>query len=150
VSRLTAREHNGSTEFESWAKESFEIATKIVYRNDGRIGISKGGNMDSATVTTAPLLPAGYVVSASRIANRRIVLAGYRVADLLTWFVGSGKSAPGFIREAPLVCCLHSLLASEGRFYATTCSSEQNLPSSPWDIRVRPQAPFSTRGCYPG
>jgi S1/P1 Nuclease len=28
-----------NTDFESWAKESFEIATKIAYRNDGRIGI---------------------------------------------------------------------------------------------------------------
>jgi hypothetical protein len=30
-----------NTEFESWAKESFEIATNIAYRNDGRIGIPK-------------------------------------------------------------------------------------------------------------
>ena len=35
-----------STDFESWAKESFEIATKIAYRNGGRIGIPKGGNKD--------------------------------------------------------------------------------------------------------
>jgi len=28
----------GNTAFESWAKESFEIATKIAYRNGGRIG----------------------------------------------------------------------------------------------------------------
>ena len=73
-----------STGFESWGKESYEIATKIAYRNDGRIGLSKGGNMDCAMVATAPVLPAGYVVSASRIADRRIMLAGYRLADLLT------------------------------------------------------------------
>jgi hypothetical protein len=30
-----------STNFESWAKESFEIATKIAYRNGGRIGIGR-------------------------------------------------------------------------------------------------------------
>ena len=29
------------------------------------------------------LLPAGYVVNASRIADRRMILAGYRLADLL-------------------------------------------------------------------
>ena len=58
-----------STAFESWAKESFDIATKIAYRNGGRI---------------APVLPKGYVVSACRIADRRIMLAGYRLADLLT------------------------------------------------------------------
>ena len=32
----------------------------------------------------APVLPVGYVISASRIADRRIILAGYRLADLLT------------------------------------------------------------------
>ena len=32
----------------------------------------------------APVLPMGYVVSASRIADRRIILSGYRLADLLT------------------------------------------------------------------
>jgi S1/P1 Nuclease len=74
----------GKTGFESWAKESFEIATKIAYRNGGRIGIPRGGNMDCAMVATAPVLPVGYVVSVSRIADRRMILAGYRLADLLT------------------------------------------------------------------
>jgi hypothetical protein len=32
-------------------------------------------------VAAAPVLPAGYVVSASRIADRRLILAGYRLAD---------------------------------------------------------------------
>jgi hypothetical protein len=71
-----------STDFESWAKESFEIATKI--RNGGRIGVPKGGSMDCTMVAAAPVLPAVYVVSASRIADRRIILAGYRLAHLLT------------------------------------------------------------------
>ena len=31
-----------STGFKRWAKESFEIATKIAYRNGGRIAIPKG------------------------------------------------------------------------------------------------------------
>jgi hypothetical protein len=61
-----------NTDFESWAKE---IATKIFYRNGGRIGIPKAGAMDCTTVGAAPALPAGYVVSASRIADRRIILA---------------------------------------------------------------------------
>jgi hypothetical protein len=30
-----------STDFESWAKESFEIVTKITYRNGAQIGIPK-------------------------------------------------------------------------------------------------------------
>jgi len=67
-----------------WTKESFDIAAKITYRNDGRIGIPRGANMDCTMVAAAPVLPGGYVVSAGRIADRRMILAGYRLADLLT------------------------------------------------------------------
>jgi S1/P1 Nuclease len=74
-----------NSDFESWAKESFEIATKIAYRNGGLIGIPRVGNMDCTMVpAAAPVLPVGYIVSASRIADRRMILAGYRLADLLT------------------------------------------------------------------
>jgi hypothetical protein len=48
-----------STDFESWAKESYEIATKIAYRNGGRIGIPKGGNRDCTMEAAAPVLPVG-------------------------------------------------------------------------------------------
>jgi hypothetical protein len=78
-----------NTGFESWAKESFVIATKIAYRNDGRIGIPRGGNRDCTMVAAAPVLPVGYVVSASRIADRRMILAGYRLADLLKRVAGN-------------------------------------------------------------
>jgi hypothetical protein len=40
--------------------------------------------MDCTMVAAAPVLPVGYVVSASRIADRRMTLVGYRLADLLT------------------------------------------------------------------
>ena len=40
-------------------------------------------------VAAAPVLPAGYIVSASPISDRRMMLAGYRLADLLTRVVGS-------------------------------------------------------------
>ena len=73
----------GSTGFESWAKESYEIATKIAYLNGGRIGTPKAVAMDCTMVAAAPVLPVGYVVSAARIADRRIILAGYRFVDLL-------------------------------------------------------------------
>ena len=65
------------------AKESFEIAMKIAYRNSRSIGIPKAGAMDCTMVAAAPVLPAGYVVSASRIADRRMILAGYRLANVL-------------------------------------------------------------------
>jgi hypothetical protein len=78
-----------STDFESWAKESFEIATKIAYRNGGPIGIPKGGTIDCTMVAAAPVVPPGYVVSASRVADRRMILAGYRLADLLARILGN-------------------------------------------------------------
>jgi S1/P1 Nuclease len=73
-----------TTGFESWARESFEIATEIVYRNGELRGSPRGGNKDCTVATAAPMLPVGYVISASRIADRRMILAGYRLADLLT------------------------------------------------------------------
>ena len=72
-----------NTDFESWAKESFEIATKIAYRNGQLIGSPRSGNKDCTALETAPMLPVGYVVNATRIADRRMILAGYRLADLL-------------------------------------------------------------------
>ena len=38
---------------------------------------------DCHEVQAARVLAAGYVVGASRIADRRMILAGYRLADLL-------------------------------------------------------------------
>jgi S1/P1 Nuclease len=78
-----------NTGFESWAKESYEIATKIAYRNGGRIGIPKARAMDCTMVAAAPVLPAEYVVNASRIADRRMILAGYRLAELWARLLGN-------------------------------------------------------------
>ena len=70
-----------STGFEAWAKESYEIATEIAYLNGRPIGAPRDGNKDSQTVAAAPMLPVGYVVSSSRIADRKMILVGYRLAD---------------------------------------------------------------------
>jgi len=43
-----------SADFEAWARESFEIAIKIVYRNDRRTGIPKLGNLNCAMVEAGP------------------------------------------------------------------------------------------------
>ena len=50
-------------------KKVFEIATKIAYHNGGLSGSLKGGSKDCREVQAAPVLPAGCVVSASRIAD---------------------------------------------------------------------------------
>ncbi len=66
-------------DFESWSNESFEIATKIAYRNGGPIGAPRGGSRNCRDVKIAPVLPVRYDVAASRIADRRMILAGYRL-----------------------------------------------------------------------
>ena len=46
--------------------------------------MSKAGGYGLYDGRAAPVLPPSYVVNASRIADRRMILAGYRLADLLT------------------------------------------------------------------
>ena len=77
-----------NTAFEVWAKESYEIATKIAYRNSGLIGAPRDGNKDCSIVATAPVLPVGYIPIAKHIADRRMIQAGYRLADVLTRIAG--------------------------------------------------------------
>jgi len=75
-----------STWFEAWGKESFEIAVKIAYRNGAIPGKPKGSAKECDTVTDAGVLPAGYARAAGHIAERRTMLAGLRLADLLKRF----------------------------------------------------------------
>ena len=70
--------------FESWAKESFKIATKIAYQNGATVGTAKNGAKTCGDLAEVKPLPAGYARIAGRIAARRIMLAGFRLADLLT------------------------------------------------------------------
>jgi hypothetical protein len=56
---IAAIQQLATIDFESWAKESFEIATKFAQRNAARIGIPRGGNMDCAMIAAAPVLPGG-------------------------------------------------------------------------------------------
>jgi hypothetical protein len=52
--------------------------------------------MDCRNVQAAPVLPVGYVISASRIADRRMILAGYSLADLLPRVLGNkGEGGAG-------------------------------------------------------
>lgn len=69
--------------FDSWAKESYVIASQIAYQNGRRIGTPRAKKMDCPEVDDAAVLPVGYVQVARKIADRRVVLAGFRLADLL-------------------------------------------------------------------
>ena len=68
---------------EIWAKESYEIATKIGYQNGAFRGTPKGKRRECREVPNAAVLPSGYAAVARKIADRRMILAGYRLADLL-------------------------------------------------------------------
>ena len=71
--RTTLSELQSHHSVESWSKESRESAIHDVYR-DGTL--EPGQDADHATI-----LPAGYTRHAKEVAERRIALAGYRLAD---------------------------------------------------------------------
>jgi hypothetical protein len=69
---------------EAWAKESYEIATKIDrYENHSLRGTPKGAARDCREVRDANFLSRGYPQRAKLIAERRIYLAAVRLADTL-------------------------------------------------------------------
>ena len=72
-----------TTDPTSWAKESYEIAKSAVYMNGAVRGTPKGQRRDCSEVIQAKVLPPGYVAKAREVAERRILLAGYRLAGYL-------------------------------------------------------------------
>jgi hypothetical protein len=61
--------------FEAWTQESFKLAVSTAYRK-GKI---KGGVDKDHGIA----LPRGYHAAARHVAERRLVLSGYRLADFL-------------------------------------------------------------------
>jgi hypothetical protein len=78
--RRSALGELSETNFSKWASvESFNAAKRIAYR-DGQL---QGSNSSSNGVA----LPSDYVAGAKPVAERRAVVAGYRLSDLLSgWF----------------------------------------------------------------
>jgi len=68
---------------QAWAKESYDIAVKIAYENGNLRGTPKGQAKDCRGVNAVTYVSNGYPARARLIANRRMYLAGYRLADLL-------------------------------------------------------------------
>jgi hypothetical protein len=65
---------SATPDFAGWAQESFELARTVAY----------GPDLKTSTVeTTAPLPSDKYVRAVSSTAERRVTLAGYRLADLV-------------------------------------------------------------------
>jgi hypothetical protein len=73
-SRLSLREL-AEPHFEAWVQESFKLAVSTAYRK-GKI---KGGIDKDHGIP----LPRGYHSAARHVAERRLVLSGYRLADFL-------------------------------------------------------------------
>jgi hypothetical protein len=74
---------------EAWAKESYEIAVKIAYENGNLRRTPKRQTRDCREVPDANFISRGYPARAKLIADRRVYLAGYRMADLLERVNGS-------------------------------------------------------------
>jgi S1/P1 Nuclease len=68
---------------EAWAKESYEIATKIAYEGGNLRGTSRGTARGCREVRDADFLSRGYSARAKLIAERRIYLSAARLADAL-------------------------------------------------------------------
>jgi hypothetical protein len=68
--------------FKAWADESFDVARKVAYR-DGRLPGRRAKGKVNLNEIKAPLLPEDYAAAATSVARRRMVLAGYRIADQL-------------------------------------------------------------------
>jgi hypothetical protein len=66
-----------------WAKESYEIATQIAYENGSLRGTPKRQVRDCRAVKVVTYVSRGYPVRAKLVADRRVYLAGYRLAELL-------------------------------------------------------------------
>lgn len=68
----------GASVIPRWLGESLELAKAVAYRNGTLKGVVESDR------AAAPVVPAGYIRDAAKVAERRAVLAAYRLADVLT------------------------------------------------------------------
>jgi len=62
------------TQFNNWAKVDFTLAKQQAYQNGKLAGSSDRNN--------GKVLPPNYATTAQPVAERRIVLSGYKISDL--------------------------------------------------------------------
>jgi hypothetical protein len=72
-----------ATTYEAWAAESFELAKTIAYAN-GTLPVASSEHTHDDGTHDIPPFPSGYKTEATPIAQRRIALAGYRLAAKLS------------------------------------------------------------------
>ena len=75
-------------DFKAWAAESYQAAKTTVYR-DGHLPFALWDDYDQRRITAddVPILPTGAEAKANTLARRRVVLAGYRLAEKLKQIV---------------------------------------------------------------
>ena len=81
-------EFAGHTTFLQWTAESYQAAKADVYR-DGELQFALWDDFDQKRITAddVPILPQGIEAQSNALARRRIVLAGYRLAEQLKQIV---------------------------------------------------------------
>jgi hypothetical protein len=81
-SRAALKDALAVTDFAAWAQESHDLAVKYAYLNGNLQGATAPDPNDAAP-QQIPGLPPGYLAQAEDVALARVILAGYRTADLL-------------------------------------------------------------------
>jgi len=79
VSKDKLKPELAKTTYVQWAQESYELAKTAVYAN-GELKNAKPAGNDTLP-TTAPALPAKYIEEGRKVGEKRIVLAGIRIAE---------------------------------------------------------------------
>jgi hypothetical protein len=74
-----------SAVYESWAKESFEIATKIAYRNGGRLGFQRIGLWIARCVRLQSMAPTGVAQRSGHCVTSLIFIRVGPIAPPSTW-----------------------------------------------------------------
>jgi hypothetical protein len=69
------------TGFASWADESLGKARTVAYLDGKLQGARRPARGEGPAEVKAPVLPEGYAEAAAAVARRRMVVAGYRLAD---------------------------------------------------------------------
>jgi len=70
----------------AWNTPGHMLSGAITYQNGAIPGTPRGDRRDCRKIVDANVLPTGHTRTAGRIAHRRIMLAGWRLADLLERF----------------------------------------------------------------
>src|SRR5262249_49684132 len=128
------------TQFEAWAKqESFTLAKDHVYRYGQLRGSTDQHNGE--------VLPADYIPTVKPLAAQRIVLAGYRLADVLQQqFAQEGPPTTPAPASPPPPGPTPASPVSGGEVRENRHSHIYHLPGCPGYVSMRPAniVPFAT------